>query len=150
MAIIERVYIVPLRKGFRETEEYRKTKKAVATLKAFLKRHMKQEDDKKIRIGKNLNKELWKHGIKNPPAKVKIVVIKEDDGTVKAELFGFKYEHKKKDKTAKPEKGSIAEKLEAVKGKKKEDKDDKETTETAEDKPKKVLPKKKVAPKKTE
>lgn len=94
---IERIYIVPLRKGFIETARHKKTKKAVSTLKIFLSRHMKQDDMKKILIGKNLNEELWKHGIKNPPHHVKINVIKEDDGTVKAELIGFKYSHKKKD-----------------------------------------------------
>lgn len=93
--VIERVYTVPLRKGFKLTARYKKAKKAVTTLIEFLARHMKT-DIKKVYIGKNLNKELWKHGIKNPPGKVKVVVIKEDNGDVKAELFGFKYEHKKK------------------------------------------------------
>ncbi|HYD03689.1 MAG TPA: 50S ribosomal protein L31e [Alphaproteobacteria bacterium] len=92
---IERVYTVPLRKGFHETAEYKKTKKAVITLKEFLARHMKTPLDK-VHIGLNLNKELWKHGIKNPPARIKVVVIKEDNGDVKAELFGHKYAHKKK------------------------------------------------------
>jgi len=116
MATTEKIYIVPLRKGFHETEKYRKTKKAVTTLRLFLKQHLKQQDDKKILIGKNLNEELWKHGIKNPPGKVKIVVIKEDDGTVKAELFGHSYTHKKKE--AKEEKKSgVEEKIDAVKKK---------------------------------
>jgi ribosomal protein L31E len=94
--VIERVYNVPLRKGFKLTARYKKTKKAGAVLKEFLSRHMKQPDLNKVLIGNNLNKELWKHGIKNPPCQVKVVVIKEDNGDVKAELYGFKYEHKKK------------------------------------------------------
>jgi large subunit ribosomal protein L31e len=92
---IERIYTVPLRRGFHETTEYKKTKKAVNTLREFLAKHMKTPLDK-VHIGLNLNKELWKHGIKNPPARVKVVVIKEDNGDVKAELFGHKYTHKKK------------------------------------------------------
>ncbi|MEM4637830.1 MAG: 50S ribosomal protein L31e [Candidatus Woesearchaeota archaeon] len=91
--MIERTYNVPLRSGFRNTAKYKKTKKAITTLKEFLSRHMKSD---KILIGKNLNQYLWKNGIKNPPHHVKITVIKEDDGTVKAELLGFKYEHMKK------------------------------------------------------
>ncbi len=94
--MIERVYNVPLRKGFIQTARYKKTKKAVSTLKEFLVRHLKQKDPKKILIGKVLNEELWKHGIKNPPRMVKITVIKEDDGTVKAELYGHAYGHMKK------------------------------------------------------
>lgn len=94
--VIERVYNVPLRKGFRQVARYKKAKKAVRVLQEFLSRHMKQPDMDKILVGKNLNKELWKHGIKNPPSQVKVVVIKEDNGDVKAELYGTKYEHKKK------------------------------------------------------
>ena len=110
--MIERVYIVPLRRGFHETTEYKKTKKAVATLKLFLSRHMKQPDLKKVLIGRNLNNELWKHGIKNPPGKVKIVVVKEDNGDVKAELYGTKYEHKKKAEKENSKESKVDSKLE--------------------------------------
>ena len=65
--VIERVYNVPLRKGFKLTARYKKTKKAGSVLKEFLSKHMKQPDLNKVYIGKNLNKEIWKHGIKNPP-----------------------------------------------------------------------------------
>jgi ribosomal protein L31E len=94
--VIERVYNIPLRKGFRQTARYKKTKRAGAVLKEFLSRHMKQPDLTKVLIGRNLNIELWKHGIKNPPCQIKVTVIKEDNGDVKAELYGFKYGHKKK------------------------------------------------------
>jgi len=94
--VIERVYNIPLRKGFRLTARYKKTKRAGAVLKEFLSRHMKQPDLKKVLIGTHLNIELWKHGIKNPPCQVKVTVIKEDNGDVKAELYGFTYGHKKK------------------------------------------------------
>ncbi len=130
--VIERVYTVPLRKGFHETAKYKKTKKAGATLVAFLSQHLKQPETKKIFIGKNLNKKLWEHGIRNPPARIKITVIKEDDGTVKAELYGFKYDHKKKE--AKEEKSKVEEKLDALKGKSAEKKEKKtDTSENAED-----------------
>jgi hypothetical protein len=79
---------------------------------------MRQPDLNKIHVGKNLNKELWKHGIKNPPCQVKVVVIKEDNGDVKAELYGFKYEHKKKaEKESEKEKkdSKIEEKAKEVK-----------------------------------
>ena len=95
--VIERVYNIPLRKGFRQTARYKKAKKAGAVLKEFLSRHMKQPDLKKVLIGTHLNTEIWKHGIKNPPCQVKVTVIKEDNGDVKAELYGFSYAHKKKE-----------------------------------------------------
>jgi len=114
--VTERVYTIPLRKGFKDTARYKKTKKAVTVLREFLARHMKTSLDK-VYIGRNLNIELWKHGIKNPPGKIKVVVIKEDNGDVKAELFGFKYAHKKK-----AEKEKDAEKKESKKDSKVEEK----------------------------
>lgn len=123
--MIERTYNVPLRKGFIKKAMYKKTKKAVSTLREFLAKHMKSD---KILIGKNLNEHLWKHGIKNPPHHVKITVIKEDDGTVKAELHGFKYEH-----FTKIEKEKKAEKKEKAEKKKEEKKTEKEPEKATED-----------------
>ena len=89
MADLERQYNVPLRKGFRRTPKYKKAKKAVATLKLFLNKHMKSD---KVLIGKNLNEKIWERGIKNPPHHIKVTAIKDGEGVVKAELEGFKYE----------------------------------------------------------
>jgi large subunit ribosomal protein L31e len=92
---IERVYNIPLRCKFLKVPRYRRTNKAVIALRQFIVRHMKSDN---IRLGKNLNQELWKHGIKNPPHHVKVTLIKENDGLVKAELFGYKfYEPTKED-----------------------------------------------------
>jgi large subunit ribosomal protein L31e len=114
---IERTYTIPLRKGFINAPRYKKTKNAVSELKYFLSRHMKSEN---VLIGKHLNEHLWLHGIKNPPHSVKVVVIKEDDGTVKAELAGFKYDHKKKEQ--KDEKEEPKKKDDKAEPKKKDDK----------------------------
>jgi hypothetical protein len=78
-----------------------------------------------IKVGTNLNMKIWERGIKSPPHKIKVSAVKEDDGTVKAELFGFKYrefkvEGKKKEKTKKEEL------MEKIAGKPKEEKPKKE------------------------
>jgi large subunit ribosomal protein L31e len=86
---IERIYNVPLRREWLKVPKYKRAKKAIFALKRFLSRHMKSEN---ILIGKRLNEFIWQNGIKVPPHHVKINVIKEDDGKVYAELFGFKYE----------------------------------------------------------
>jgi ribosomal protein L31E len=100
MAKTERIYNVPLRRGFIKAKRMKKSKKAITTLKEFLIRHMKCAPDQ-LRIGRILNMKVWERGIKNPPHHVKITVIKEDDGIVKAELFGFKYEEPVKQLTRK-------------------------------------------------
>ena len=76
MTDIKREYIIPLRRGFANTPRYKRTNKAVRVLKEFIKKHMKSEE---IRLGKKLNEFLWKDGIKNPPAKVNVIVTKDKD-----------------------------------------------------------------------
>ena len=57
-----------------------------------------------VKIEKELNDELWKHGIKNPPHHIKITAVKDKEGVVRANLFGVKTEVvEKKEKKAVPE-----------------------------------------------
>jgi large subunit ribosomal protein L31e len=113
MAKLERTYIVPLRRTFVKSPLYKRSKRAMTALKTFISKNMKSTD---VKIGKNLNQFVWKDGIRNPPHHVKITAIKEEDGAVKAELFGFKYEELTKEEMEK-----AAEK--DKKGKKEEDKE---------------------------
>ncbi|MFH1590983.1 MAG: 50S ribosomal protein L31e [archaeon] len=107
MADITRTYNIPLRKEFQKSPLYRRAKKAVTAVRGFLIKHMKTET---VKIGPKLNDLVWKHGIRNPPHHIKVVVIKGDDGVARAELEGFEYpkpigDKKKSDdkkRTAKP------------------------------------------------
>lgn len=84
---IEREYTIPLRKKIRVVPRYKKTNKAVKSIKEFLARHMKvyDRDLNKIKIDKYLNEYLWFRGIRNPPHKVKVKAIKDGD-IVRVEL----------------------------------------------------------------
>jgi large subunit ribosomal protein L31e len=106
---IERDYIVPLRKQVLKSPKYKRSKKAVDTLRIFLKKHMKCED---VKIGKNLNEFIWNRGIKNPPHKVEVHVVKTEDNQVLAELKGFTYVVKKKEE--KKEKSRLEEAAEKM------------------------------------
>ena len=55
--ILEREYIVPLRKGWLKVPDYKRANKAVKTLKEFLVKHMKvyDRDLRKIKIEIDLN-----------------------------------------------------------------------------------------------
>lgn len=106
----EREYIIPLRDKCRVVPRYRKTPKAVKTVKEFLVKHMKiyDRDLNKIKIDKYLNEFLWFRGIKRPPHKIKVKAQKDANGIVKVELaelptkLKFKKERKEKlDKTSK-------------------------------------------------
>jgi ribosomal protein L31E len=100
--VLERTYNVPLRRYFQKEKYYKRTKRAVSGLREFLAQHMKVDKfdkDTKIKIGKYLNLELWKHGIKNPPHHVRVKVTKDDKGIVFAELVSTPAPRdKKKDK----------------------------------------------------
>lgn len=78
---IEKEYTIPLREKCRSAVRYKKTPKAVKSIKEFLARHMKvyDRDLNKIKIDKYLNEYLWFRGIKNPPHKVKVKVTKKGD-----------------------------------------------------------------------
>ena len=102
---IERTYVVNLRKEIIKAPRYKKSKKAITSLKEFLKRHMKSDD---IKIGNYLNQYLWQNGPKNPPTRIEIKVTKEDE-KVFAELASAPVEEKKEEKK---EKKKIIEKKE--------------------------------------
>ena len=86
----ERTYNVPLRKEYLKVANWRRTEKAVTAVKEFLVRHMKS---KEVKLSKPLNEKLWEHGIKNPPHHVKITVSKDENGVVRAKLYGEKDEN---------------------------------------------------------
>lgn len=98
---LERTYNVPLRKEYMKAPRWNRTKKAVTALRQFLAKHMKAEE---VKLSKELNEELWKHGIKNPPHHVKVKAVKDKEGVVTAELFGAEKPVSKKEKKEKPAK----------------------------------------------
>lgn len=85
---MERTYVIPLRREFRKVPKYKRAKKAVKGVKDFLTRHMKPGPDTMPKLGRYLNLELWKHGIRNPPPRVKVIATRDEKGQVWAELFG--------------------------------------------------------------
>ncbi len=85
--VLERVYNVPLRREWLKAPKYKRAKKAVKALKQFIMKHMKTDD---VKIGKHLNLEIWKHGIKNPPHHIKVRAVKDKKGLVRVELEGVK------------------------------------------------------------
>ena len=85
---LEREYVIPLRKKTQKVPRYKKSNKAIKTIKEFLVKHMKirDRDLNKIKIDKYLNEFVWFRGIKKPPAKVKVKAIKQGE-IVRVELF---------------------------------------------------------------
>lgn len=136
--IMEREYVVPLRKAWLKVARYKRVPKAVKALKEFVARHMKiyDRDLKKVKLDKWLNVELWHRGIKKPPAKIKIIAKKLESGIVKVELaeipevlkWKIEKEKKRKEEAEKIKK----EKKKREEEKEKEEKEEKEKKEAVE------------------
>lgn len=93
----ERVYTIPLRKEFLKVPKYRRSRKTITAIRQFISKHMKVGD---VKIGSYLNLEVWKHGKKNPPHKIKVkthIDKKDDKEFAKVELFGAPEEVKKEE-----------------------------------------------------
>jgi len=105
--VIEREYIVPLRKGWLKVPKYKRANKATKTLKEFLAQHMKvyDRDLRKIKLDVDLNNELRFRGMQKPLAKVKVKAKKFDNGIVRVELVDLpvhiKFERLRKEKKLK-------------------------------------------------
>lgn len=128
----EKVYTIPLRDAWKGAYKYR-AKKSMYVIREFVKRHTKTEN---VRIGQELNHEIWENGRKNPPRRVKVQVVSHD-GAMWVELQGVKINFpKKKDekkeeskKEATPSEKATETKKEKVEApKEKEPKQDKKET----------------------
>jgi large subunit ribosomal protein L31e len=126
MAENERTYVIPLRKAVIKTARWRRAKKAISTIRAFMKRHMKAEV---VKIGRELNEVIWERGGKKVPSKVNVVAFKEEN-VVEVNLAGAtkKKPEKKEKKIVIESKESKEEKSEAKEEKPKEEKKAKEET----------------------
>ncbi|MFH1210960.1 MAG: 50S ribosomal protein L31e [archaeon] len=127
----ERTYTIPLRKQWLKVAHYRRAKKAVSAVRAFVQKHMKNDD---VRIGRYLNMQLWSRGMKSPPHKVTVKVSKVEDkeeSYIKVELVGAPEEKK----VEKKEKGFADRIKEKVTGKEVKERPVKEKKEKKEKKP---------------
>jgi len=98
---IERTYIIPIRRTTVKVQRWKRAKKAIWTIRKFMKRHMKSDD---ILIGQELNELIWSRGGKSVPGKVQ-VNVKLEEGIVSVNLIGaplpgIKKEEKKEEAKA--------------------------------------------------
>jgi|SRR3989344_6077803 len=138
---LERIYTIPLLKEWGKVPRYKRAKKAIRAIREFVVQHMKVRDRdlNKVKVDKFLNEEVWFRGIKKPPKKIKVRVVKDSSGIVRVYLVDFKdklkfkkareervsktAEQKKKEKEAKK----------SLKEKPEEKKEDSETEEKKEE-----------------
>jgi len=83
----EREYVIPLRRHWIHSQEYKRASKAVKAIKEFIARHMRVQDRDldKVKVDTYLNSEIWFRSAGKPPARIKVKAIKEGE-IVRVEL----------------------------------------------------------------
>lgn len=81
---LERLYTIPLRRAKWVPRSYR-AKRAVNEIRSFVARHMKA-DIEKVWIDNPVNEAIWSRGIEKPPSRIRVKVIRFEDGVVEVSL----------------------------------------------------------------
>lgn len=78
-----RVYTINLRKSW-ITPSYKRTDRSINMIREFAAKHMKTDD---IKLDQDLNRQIWNRGKTNPPRKIRVKMIKDEDGSVVVSLY---------------------------------------------------------------
>jgi large subunit ribosomal protein L31e len=80
---ITRVYTINLGKAW-ITPQHKRTDRVVNMILEFAEKHMKSSE---IKLDQDLNRQVWSRGKTNPPRKVRVKMVKDEDGTVTVSLY---------------------------------------------------------------
>jgi len=87
MATVEenltRVYTINLGRAWL-TPQHKRTDRVINMIREFAQKHMKSED---IKLEQELNRQIWSRGKTNPPRKVRVKMVKDEDGAVTVSLY---------------------------------------------------------------
>jgi large subunit ribosomal protein L31e len=144
-SVIEREYIIPLRREWLKLPQYRRAGRAVKAIKQFIAKHMKvpERDTERVKISMYLNSEIWFKGRRHPPAKIRVKAVKEgeivrvDFIEVPEHVKFLKAKHERLHKEVEKKEEVSKEKVEETKEEKAEDlekkKDEKEKEKSVEE-----------------
>lgn len=80
---LTRVYTVNLGKAWL-TPQYRRTDRVINMIREFAEKHMKSDE---IKLDQDLNRQIWSRGKTNPPRRVRVKMVKDEDGVVTVSLY---------------------------------------------------------------
>ncbi len=80
---VARIYTINLSKAWL-TPQHKRTDRVVNMIKEFAIKHMKSSQ---IKIDQELNRYIWEKGKTNPPRKVRVRIIKDEDDQVIVSLY---------------------------------------------------------------
>jgi large subunit ribosomal protein L31e len=80
---ITRVYAINLGKAW-ITPQHKRTDRVVNMIREFAEKHMKSSE---VKLDQDLNRQIWSRGKTNPPRKVRVKMVKDEDGAVTVSLY---------------------------------------------------------------
>ncbi|AIF84513.1 ribosomal protein L31E [Candidatus Nitrososphaera evergladensis SR1] len=80
---VTRVYTINLGRAWL-TPEHKRTDRVVNMIREFAEKHMKSGD---VKLDQDLNRQIWSRGKTNPPRKVRVKMVKDEDDVVTVSLY---------------------------------------------------------------
>jgi len=79
---LERIYTIPLKRAIMSPRQ-RRAKRTINIIREFAIRHMKTDN---IRLSPELNEKIWERGIRSPPRRITVKMVKDEEGIVTISL----------------------------------------------------------------
>ena len=80
---LTRVYTINLGRAW-ITPEHKRTDRVINIIREFAEKHMKSSE---VKLDQDLNRQVWARGKTNPPRKVRVKMVKDDDDVVTVSLY---------------------------------------------------------------
>jgi large subunit ribosomal protein L31e len=80
----EKILTINLRKNILKVAKWRRGKCYSKIFQELVKNQLKTD---KIKVDKKVNERIWRKGIENPPTKLRIKSVKQNDGITRIELM---------------------------------------------------------------
>jgi large subunit ribosomal protein L31e len=80
---LTRVYTINLGKAWL-TPQHKRTDRVVNMIREFAEKHMKSDE---VKLEQDLNRQVWSRGKTNPPRKVRVKMVKDENGVVTVSLY---------------------------------------------------------------
>ena len=120
---LSRVYTINLGKAWL-TPRYRRTDRVVNMVREFATKNMKSDE---VKIDQDLGRHIWARGKTNPPRKVRVKMVKDDDDMVTVSLYEEAVEAEEEEEEEERKEDTKKGKGRSKKAKKDESKDENKT-----------------------
>ena len=96
---LTRVYTINLGRAWL-TPQHKRTDRVVNMIREFAEKHMKSDE---VKLEQELNRQIWSRGKTNPPRKMRVKMVKDEDGVVTVSLYEDTPEAAAEEKKPEPE-----------------------------------------------